>query len=227
MSDCDLMACSTPGSSVFHYLLSLLKFMSPESLILSNHLVLCHPILLLPSLFSTIRVFSSESALCIRWQKYWSLSFSISPSSEYSGFISLRIDWFDPLAVQGSLKSLLQHLNLKASLLWSSGFFMVQLSRPYMTTGKTEPLTRQTFVSKVMSLFFNTLCLYSFPSKEQASFNFMAAVTIHSDFGAQSGGGGNLSLLPFFPFAFAMKCWDQIHTLVIQSLLDILSLNLG
>ena len=129
------MACSTPGSSVFHYLLRLLKFMSLESLILSNHLVLCHPILLLPSLFSTIRVFSSESALCIRWQKYWSLSFSISPSSEYSGFISLRIDWFDPLAVQGSLKSLLQHLNLKASVLCCSTFFLVQLSHLYMATG--------------------------------------------------------------------------------------------
>ena len=120
-----------------------------------NHLVLCHPLLLLPSIFPSIRVFSSESAFSIRWPKYWSCC--ISPSSEYSGLISFRIDWFDLLAVQGTLKSLLQHHNSKASILQHLAFFMVQLSHPYMTTGKTIALTRWTFVCKVMSLLFNTL----------------------------------------------------------------------
>ena len=121
----------------------------------SNHLILCHP-LLLPSVFPNIRVFSNELALCIRWSKYWSFSFSIGPSNEYSGLISIRIDWFDLLEVQGTLKSLQAHSS-KASSLWCSGFFMVQLSHPYMTTGKTVTLTRQTFVIKVMSLLFNML----------------------------------------------------------------------
>ena len=124
------------------------------------------------------------SALCIRWPKYW--SFSISPSNEYSGLISFRIDWFHLLAVQGTLKSLLQHHSLKASVLWHSAFFTVQLSHPYMTTGKTIALTIQTWVGKVMSLLFNMLSVsHSFSFKEQASFNFMAAVTICSDFGTQ------------------------------------------
>ena len=123
----------------------------------SNHLVLCHPLLLLPLIFPSIRVFSNESALCIRWPKYWSCSFSISPSNEYSGLISFRIDWFDLFAVQGTLKSLLQHHSSKASILWCSAFSIVQLSHPYMTTGKTIALTRQTFVGKVMSLLFNML----------------------------------------------------------------------
>ena len=121
----------------------------------SNPLILCHPLLLLPSIFPSIRVFFSESDLHIRWPKYW--SFSISPSSEFSGLISFRIDWFDFLAVQGTLKSLLQHHSSKASILQRSAFFTVQLSHPYMTTGKTIALTRQTFVSKVISLLFNTL----------------------------------------------------------------------
>ena len=124
----------------------------------SNHLTLRRPLLLLPSIFPSIRVFSSESVLCIRWPKYWIFSFSISPSNEYSGLISFRMDWFDPLAVQRTLKSLLQHQNLKASILWRSAFFMVQLSHPYMSTGKTIALTRWTFVGKVMSLLFNMLC---------------------------------------------------------------------
>ena len=115
------------------------------------------PLLLLPSIFPSIRVFSSESALPIRWPEYWSFSFSISPSNEYSGLISFRMDWLDLLAVQGTLKSLLQHHSSKASVLWHSAFFIVQLSHPYMTTGKTVALTRRTFVSKVMSLLFNTL----------------------------------------------------------------------
>ena len=135
---------------------SLLKLMSIELVMTSSHLIFCHPLLLLPSIFPSIRGFSKELALHIRWPKYWSFCFSISPSNEYSGLLSFRIDWFDLLAVQGILKSL-QHHGLKASILWHSVFFMVQLSHPYMTTGKTIALTIQTFVSKVMSLIINTL----------------------------------------------------------------------
>jgi len=123
----------------------------------SNHLILCHPLLLLPSIFPSIRVFSNESVLCIRWPKYWSFSFSISPSNEYSGLVSFRMDWLDLLAVQGTLRSLLQCHSSKASILQCSAFFTIQLSHPYMTTGKTIALTRQTFVNKVMSLLFNML----------------------------------------------------------------------
>ena len=123
----------------------------------SNYLILCCPLLLLPSICPSIRVFSNESALHIRWPKYWSFSFSISSSNEYSGLISFRMDWLDLLAVQGTLKSLLQHHSSKASILWLSAFFLVQLSHPYMTTGKTIALTRQTFVDKVMSLLLNML----------------------------------------------------------------------
>ena len=133
---------------------SLLKLMSIKSVMPSNHLILCHP-LLLPSVFPSIRVFSSESVLCIRWPEYW--RFSISPSNEYSESISFRIDWFDLLTVQGTLKSLLQHHSSKASILQHSAFFMVQLSHPFMTIGKAITLTRQTFVGKIMSLIFNTL----------------------------------------------------------------------
>ena len=136
---------------------SLLKLMSIQSVMPSNHLILGCPLLLLPSIFPSIRVFSSELALPIRWPKYWSFSFLISPSNEYSGLISFRIDWLDLLAVQGILKSLLQHHSLKASILQCSAFFIVQLSHPYMTTGKNIALTRWTFVSKVMSLLFNAL----------------------------------------------------------------------
>ena len=123
----------------------------------SNHLILCHPLLFPPSIFPSIRVFSNESVLHIRWPKYWSFSFSISPSNEHSGLISFRMDWLDFLAVQGTLKSLLQHHSSEASILWHSAFFIVQLSHPYMTTGKTIALIRQTFVGKVMSLLFNML----------------------------------------------------------------------
>ena len=136
---------------------SLLKLMSIESVMPSNHLVLCCPLLLLPSIFPSIRVFSNESALLIRWPKYWSFSFSTSPSNEHSGLISFRMDWLDLLAVQGTLKSLLQHHSSKASILQCSAFFIAQLSHPYMTTGKTIALTRRTFVDKVMSLLFNML----------------------------------------------------------------------
>ena len=136
---------------------SLLKLMSIESVMPPNHLTLCHPLLLLPSIFPSIRVFSNESVLCIRWPKYWSFSFSISPSNEHPGLISFRIDGLDLLAVQGTLKSLLQHHSSKASILLHSAFFIVQLSHPYMTAGKTIALTRQTFVGKVVSLLFNML----------------------------------------------------------------------
>ena len=136
---------------------SLLKLRSIESVMPSNHLILCHPLLLPPSIFPSIRVFSNESVLRIRRPKYWSFSFSISFSNEYSGLISFRMDWLDLLAVQGTLKSLLQHHGSKASILWCSAFFMVQLSHPYITTGKTIALTRQTFFGKIMSLFFNML----------------------------------------------------------------------
>ena len=136
---------------------SLFKLMSIELVMPSKQLILCRPLLLLPSIFPSIRVFSNESVLHIRWPNYQSLSFSISPSNEYSGLISFRIDWFDLLAVQGTLKSLLQHHSSKASILWHSAFFIVQLSHPYMTTGKTIALTRWAFVGKVMSLLFNIL----------------------------------------------------------------------
>ena len=129
------------------------KLMSIESVMPSSHLILCHPLLLLPSIFPSTRVFSDESVLCIKWPKYWSFSFIFSPSNEHPGLISFRMDWLDLLAVQGTLKSLLQHHSSKASVLQCSAFFIVQLSHPYMTTGKTIALTIQTFVDKVMSAF--------------------------------------------------------------------------
>ena len=134
----------------------------------SNHLILCRPLLLLPSILPSIRVFSNESALCIRWPKYWNFSVNISPSNEHPELISLRMDWLDLLAVQGTLKSLFQHHNSKASILQCSAFFIVQLSHPYITTGKTIALTRWTFVDKVMSLLFNKLSRFghNFHSKE-------------------------------------------------------------
>ena len=131
--------------------------MSIESVMPSNYLILCCPLLLPPSIFPSIKVFSNESVLHVRWPKYWSFSFSISPSNEYSGLIFFRMDWLDLLAVQGTLKSLLPHHSSKASILWHSAFFIVQFSHPYMTTGKTIALTRQTFVGKVMSPLFNML----------------------------------------------------------------------
>ena len=139
------------------YCQNLPKPMSIESVMPFNHLILCCPLLLLPSIFPSIRVFSNESAFCIRWPKYWSFSFNISPSNEHPGLIPFRMDWLDLLLVQGTLKNLLQHHSSKASILWCSAFFTVQLSHPYMTTGRTIALTRQTFVGKVMSLLFNML----------------------------------------------------------------------
>ena len=170
---------------------SLLKLMSIKSVMPSNHLILCCPLLLLPSIFPSIRVFSNESALLIRWQKYWSFSFNMSPSNEYSGLISFRMDWLDLLAVQGTLKNLIQHHSSKTSVLRCSTFFIVQVSHPYMTTGKTIALTRRTFVCEVMSLLFNMLSRFVITFLPASKFffffffffNFMAGVTICSDFG--------------------------------------------
>ena len=150
------MDCSTSGLHITNSK-SLLKLMSIESVMTSNHLMFCCPLFLSPSVFPSIRVFSNEPALRSRWPKYWSFSFNISPSDEHSGLISFRMDWLDLLAVQGTLKSLLQHHSSKAPILWLSAFFIVQLSHSYMTIGKPIALTRQTFVGKVMSLLFNML----------------------------------------------------------------------
>ena len=150
------MDCSTPALSITNSWSSL-KLMSIESVMLFNHLILCHPLLLLPSIFPSIRVSSNELVLRIRWPKYWSFSFSISPSNEYSRLIFFAVDWLYLLAVQATLKSVLQHHRSKASILWCSAFFIVQLSRPYMTTGKTIALTSWTFFGKVIALLFSML----------------------------------------------------------------------
>ena len=154
---CDPMDCNMQASLSFTNPWSLRKLMSIELVMPSNHLILCRPLLLPPSIFPIIRVFSNESALCIRWPKYWSFSFNISPSNEHPRLISFRMDWLDLFAVQGTLKSLLQHHSSKASIFRRSAFFTVQLSHPYMTTGKTIALTRRTFVGKVISLLFSML----------------------------------------------------------------------
>ena len=184
------------------------KLMSIEWALPSNYLILCHPLLFLPSIFPSIRVLSNESSLPIRWPKYWSFNFSISPSNEHPGLISFRMDWLDLLAVQGTLKSLLQHHSSKASILWHSAFFIVQLSHPYMTTGKNTALTRQTFVGKVMSLLFNMLSrlVITFLPRSKR-LNIMAAITICSDFGVQEN---SLTLFPLPPHLFPMKWWDQM-----------------
>ena len=154
---CDPMKRSRPGSLPITNSQSLPKLMSIELVMPSNHLILCHPFLLLPSIFLSIKVFSKESVIRIRWPKSWSFSFNISPCNKHPRSISLRMDWLNHLAVQGMLKSLLQHDSSKASILWHSAFFIVQISYAYMTTGKTIALTRWTFVHKVMSLLFNVL----------------------------------------------------------------------
>ena len=181
-----------------------------------NHLILCCPLLFLLSIFPSIEVFSNKSVLCTRWPKYWSFSFNISPFSEYSGLISFRMDWLDLLAVQRTLESL-QHHSSKASIFRHSAFFIVQLSHPYMTTGKTIALTRQTFVGKVMSLLFNMLSMLviTFLPRSKVSFYFMAAITICSDFGAPKN---SLSLFPLFPHLFAMKWWDRMPKVPFWSL---------
>ena len=178
--------------------------MSIESVMPSNHLILCRPLLLPSSIFSSIRVFSNELVLCIRWPKYWSLSFSISSSNEYSGLISFRIDWLDLLAVQGTLKSLLQHHSSKASILRHSALFIVQLSHPHMTTGKTIALTRWTFVGKVMSLLFNMLSRFVrvfLPRSKHLLISWLqspSAVILEPP-------KISLSLFPLFPHLFSMK----------------------
>ena len=154
---CDSMTAALQASLSFTISQSLLQLMPIESVMPSNHFILCYPLLLPPSSFPSIRVFSNESVPHIRWPKYWSFNFNISPSNEYSGLISFRMDWLDPFAVQGILKSLLQHHSSKTSIFPCSAFFILQLSHPYTTTGKTRALTRWTFVGKVMSLFFNKL----------------------------------------------------------------------
>ena len=162
--------------------------MSIESVMPSNHLVLCHSLLLLPPIFPSIRVFSNESTLHIRWPKYWNFSFNISPSNKHPGLNSFRIYWLDLLAVQGTLKSLLQHHSSKASILLCSAFFIVQLSHPYMTTGKTIALTRRTFVGKVMSLLFNMLSrlvITFLPRSKHLLISWLQSQIICSDFGAQ------------------------------------------
>ena len=175
----------------------------------SNHLILCHPLLLLPSIFPSIRIFSNESVLHIRLPKDWSFSFSNSPSNEYSGLISFRIDWFALLAVQGTFKSLLQHNSSKASILRRSAFLTVKLLHPYMTTGKTIALTRQTFVSKVMSLLLNKLSrlgITFLPRSKHLLISWLqspAAVIL-------SPNKWSLSVFPLFPHLFAMKWWDQM-----------------
>ena len=171
---CDSMYCSMPGLPVHLQLLSLLKLMSIESEIPSSHLILCHPLLLPPSIFpSSIRVFSNESVLCIRWPKYWIFNFSISPSNEYSGLISFRMDWLDLLAVQRTLKSLFQHHSSNASIIWHSAFFIVQFSHPYMTTGKTIALTRQTFVGKVY------ICIVLLISRSSSRLHFLKFMSLY------------------------------------------------
>ena len=185
----------------------LFKLMSIELVRPSNHLILCCPLHLLPSIFPSIRVFSNESVLHISWQKYWNFSFSISPSNEYWGLISFSIDWLDLLAVQGTLKSLLQHHHSKVSILWSSAFFMVQLSRPYMTDGKTIALTRWIFVGKVMSLLFNMLSRLAITFLPRSKCLLISrlqsphAVILENKI-------ISLSLFPLLPHLFAMKWWD-------------------
>ena len=173
----------------------------------SSHLILCRPLLIFPSILPSIRVFSNESALCIRWPKYWSFSFSIRPSNEHPGLI-FRMDWSDLLAVQGTLKSVLQHLSSKASILWHSAFFIVQLSHPHTSTGKTIALTRQTFVGKVMSLLFNMLyrLVITFSPRSKC-LNFMAAVTICSDFGAQKNKVRHCFPI-YLPWSDGTRCHD-------------------
>ena len=170
----------------------------------SSHLILCHPLLLLPSIFPSIRVFSNESVLLIRWPKYWSFSFCLSPSSEYSGLISFRIDWLDLLAVQGTLKSLLKHQGSKSSILQCSAFFMVQLSHPYMTTGKTIALTRWNFVGKVKSLLFNMLSRLVIAFLPRSKCLLISWLHSHLQW-FWSPRKESLSLFPLFPHLFVMK----------------------
>ena len=205
------MDCSTQTLLSITNSQNLLRLMSIDSVMPSNHLILCHPLLLLPSIFPRIRVFCNESALRIKWPKYWSFSFSISPSNEYSGLISFRMDWLDLFAVQGTLKSLLQHHSSKASILQCSAFFTVQLSHPYTTTGKTIALTRRTFVGKVMSLLFNILSrlVITFLSRSKhlliSWLQSPSAVILEPPKKKKS-----LPLFPLFLYLFVLKWWDRM-----------------
>ena len=204
---CDPMDCSAPGFTVHHQLLEFVQTHVHWVSDASNHLILCCPLLLLPSIFPSIRVFSKESVLHIRWPKCWSFSFSISPSNEYSGLIFLRIDWFDLLEVQGILKSLLQHHSSKASIFQHSAFFVVQFSHPYMTTGKTIAFTRQIFVYNV-SVFnmLSRLVIAFLPRSEHLLTSWLqspSAVTLESK-------KIKSSLFPLFSHLFAMKYRDQM-----------------
>ena len=179
----------------------------------SNHVILFCPLLLLPTIFPSIRVFSSESVLHVRWSKYWNFSFSIGPSNEHSRLISFRRDWLDLLAVQGTLKSLLQHHSSKASIVWPSAFFIVQLSHPYMTTGKTIALTRWTFVGKVMSLLFNMLSrlfITFLPRNKRLLITWLKSP---SSVILEPPKIKSQPLFPLFPHLFDMKWWDQMHGL--------------
>ena len=198
------MDCSSPGLPVPHHLLEWPKFIFIASVMPSSHLILWCPLLLLPSVFLSIRDFCNESSVCIRWPKYWNFSFHISLSSEYSGLISLKIDWFGHLAVQGTFRSLLQHHSSKASILWCPASFIVQLSQLYVITGKTIALTIQTFVSRVMSLLFNnTLSRFSlFFHQKAIVFRFHGCSHCLQWF--WSPRRENLSLLPPFSFLFSI-----------------------
>ena len=198
---------------------SLFKLMSIRSVMPSNHLILCCPLLLLPLIFPSIKVLFSESVLRIRWPKCWNFSFSISPLNEYSGLISFRMDWLDLLAVQGTLKSLLQHHSSKTSILWRSAFYMVQPSHPYMTTGKTIALTRRTFVGKVMSLLFNMLSrlVIAFLPRSKRLLISWPAVTIFSDLGApQNKVSHCFHCYPvYLPWSDGTRCHD-LHFLNVE-----------
>ena len=200
---CNSTDCSMPGFPVCTNSRSLLKLMSIESVMPTNHLILCRPLLLLPSIFPSVRTLSSESVLHISWPKYWSFSFSISPSNEYSGLISFRIDWLDLHAVQGTLSSLLQHHSSKASILQQSAFFAVKLSHPYVTNGKTIALTRQTFVGKLMSLLFNMLSrlVTAFISRNK----YLLILWLQSPCAVILEPNKTKSLFPLFPHLFTMK----------------------
>ena len=201
----DPMDCSSPGRPVPHHLLEWPKFIFIASVMPSSHLILWCPLLLLPSVFLSIRDFCNESSVCIRWPKYWNFSFHISLSSEYSGLISLKIDWFDHLAVQGTFRSLLQHHSSKASILWRPASFIVQLSQLYVTTGKTIALTIQTFVSRVMSLLFNNILSRFSLFFHQKAIVFWFHGCSHCLQWFWSPRRENLSLLPPFPLVFAMQ----------------------
>ena len=170
----------------------------------SNHLILCHPLLLVPSIFPSIRVFSSESALCIRWPKYWSFSFSISPSNKHPGLISFTMDCLDLLVVQGTLKSLLQHHSSNTSILWSSAFFTVQLSHPYMTTGKTTDMTRRTFAGKVISLLLDMLSILVITLLPRSKCLLISWLQSPSAVILEPP-QKSLTLFPLFPHLFSMK----------------------